>query len=104
MYKVSILINLNLPRWLLIELHFSREMYKRQYGVHQVNGTGKNTQHAHRDAYGTFGSHADVFVFVLVTDPIVQRYTADGDKHEHADEIHYDILVNKYKNKWYKTT
>lgn len=80
---------------LLIELHFSSEMYKRQYGVHQVNSTGKNAQHAHRDAYGTFGSHADVFVFVLITNPIVECYTTDGDKHEHADEIHYYILVKE---------
>jgi len=86
-----------LSQSLLIKFHFSRKMYKRQYGVHQVNGTGKNAQHAHRDTYGTFGSHADVFIFVLITNPIMERYTTDGDKHKHADEIHYDILEKKLK-------
>lgn len=82
----------------LIEFHFPREMYERQHGVHQVHGPGQYTQHAHRDAYGSFGSHADVFVFVLIADPIVQGYAAHGDKHEHADEIHYDVLL-KYQKK-----
>jgi len=84
-----------LSQSLLIKLHFSRKMYKRQYCVYQVNGAGKNAQHTHRDTNGTFGSHADVFIFVLITNPIVECYTSDGDKHEHANEIHYDILEKK---------
>lgn len=68
-------------------------MYERQHGVHQVHGPGQHAQHAHRDAYSSFGSYADVFVFVLVTDPIVQGYAAHGDEHEHADEIHYNVLL-----------
>lgn len=78
-------------------------MYERQHGVHQVNGSGQHAQHAHRDAYGPFGSHADVFVLVLITDPVVQRYAAHGDEHEHADEIHYDVLRKCKKRKKKRT-
>lgn len=67
-------------------------MYERQYRVHQVYGTGKYAQHANRDTYGPFGSHTDVFIFVLITDPVVERNPTNGDKHKHADKVHDDVL------------
>lgn len=78
-------------------------MYKRQHGVHQVNGSGQHAKYAYRDAYGPFGSHADVFVLVLITDPVVQRYATHSDEHEHADEIHYDVLRKKKKKNCIRT-
>lgn len=81
------------------ELHFPGEMYERKYGVHQVHGPGQYAQYAHRDADGPFGTHADVFVFVLIADPIVQGYAADGDEHEHADKVHDNVLIYKKTKK-----
>lgn len=70
-------------------------MYKRQHGVHQVHGSGQHAQHAHRNSDGPFGRHAYVLVFILVADPVVQRYAAHGDEHEHAHEVHDDVLWKK---------